>query len=150
MLNTFWKFFQFVFWPAFVGVAIWGLTLSIPEYKMLKYDFHMKEAQKEMAFTRVGNEKTTSIDETLQHVSKAAEHYESALQYAMTEQDTASIIENSQDVADSFEGLVKTKMAEDAMTGEKKFISKYETLGNQLTNFVNQMNKYEAQIKAKK
>ncbi len=150
MMCAFWRIFQFAFWPAFVGIIIWSLTLSVPEYKMLKYDFHMKEAQKEMAFTRVGNEKTTNIDETLQHVSKAAEHYESALYYAMTEQDTTAVIESSQDVADSFEGLVKTKMAEAAMLGEKKYIAKYESFGNQLSKFVDQLNKSDPRTKKKK
>lgn len=150
MLSAFWRIFQFFFWPAFVGVLIWGLTLSVPEYKMYKFDYHVQEAEKEMTFTRVGNEKTTNIDETLQHVAKAAEHYESALYYAMTEQDTTAVIENSQDVADSFEGLVKTKMAEAAILGEKKIIAKYENFGNQLSRFVDQLNKHDSRTKKKK
>ena len=150
MLSAFWRIIQFAFWPALVGTVIWSFTLSVPEYQMLMYDYHMERAEKEMAFTRVGNEKSTNLDETLKHVSKAAEHYESALYYAMTEEDTTAVIENSQDVADSFEGLVKTKMAEAAMTGEKKFIAKYESFGNQLSRFVDQLNKHDSRTKKQK
>lgn len=146
MLNTFWKFFQFVFWPAFVGVTIWGFSLSIPEYQQL-IEYHIEEAKAEMEYFDIPmNRRPPSTQELdLLKLYRAKQHHIMAQAFGASAEDTVFL-----DIEEKIKAIkfVVNERAQDQI--QKNVVVPYDKFWGKFDQGLDQLNKHDTKTKTKK